>query len=285
MAVLLGGPSALPAGRAVVMVTNFNALDPARWAVRYAVSGLPVLPLHSARDGRCTCGDGCGRQGKHPLTRHGKDDASTDPERVARWWARWPWANIGIRPPAGVVVLDVDPRNGGAEALCELIRQYGPLPSTLTARTGGGGFHIWLAYAGRARGQLCCGVDVKTDGGYLVCPPSVHVSRRRYEWAARVPTAPAPTWLRRLLAPPRPAPKLSLARSGGGLDPLLRFLAAAPEGRLNNSLFWAASRAHDDGLDVGPLVELAVSMGHPRRGAEATAGTAGDRVSRQVVRR
>lgn len=89
------------------MVTNFDALDPARWAVRYASSGLPVLPLRSARDGRCTCGDGCGSPGKHPLTRHGKDDASSDLTQVTTWWTWWSWANVGIRLPLGVIVLDV----------------------------------------------------------------------------------------------------------------------------------------------------------------------------------
>jgi len=46
-----------------------RSADPGRWVVRYAASGLAVLPLHSIRDGRCTCGRaGCHRPGKHPLT-------------------------------------------------------------------------------------------------------------------------------------------------------------------------------------------------------------------------
>jgi hypothetical protein len=169
------------------------AVNLAEWAAKYAAAKLPVLPLHSIRDGRCTCRTDCGRNaGKHPVTRHGKDDATADPSQVAAWWERWPWANIGIRIPAGLVALDVDPRNSGAVALAELTHRHGRLPQTLTARTGAGGLHIWLAYAGPARAQLRRGVDVKVSSGYVVAPPSIHASGRRYEWITDLPTAPAP---------------------------------------------------------------------------------------------
>jgi hypothetical protein len=36
--------------------------------------------------------------------------ASTDPDTLASWWRRWPWANIGIATGArsGIIVVDVD---------------------------------------------------------------------------------------------------------------------------------------------------------------------------------
>jgi hypothetical protein len=260
----------------VVAVTDVTAPDGlAGWAVRYATSGLAVLPLHSIRSGRCTCGRDCTSPGKHPLTRNGKNDATTDLTQVTTWWDRWPWANVGIRPPAGVIVLDVDPRNGGAVALRELCRTHAPLPQTLTARTGSGGLHLWLAYAGRARGQLCRGVDVKTESGYVVVPPSLHASGRRYEWLVGLPTARAPRWVRRLLNPLPPL-QLALPRlaTGGKIDHLVRFVVSAPDGELNNRLYWAAARAHEAGLDTTPLVDAAVAKGHPERGARATATSA-----------
>lgn len=254
----------------------------AEWAAKYVAANLPVLPLHSIRDGRCTCRTGCGRNaGKHPRTAHGKDDATTDLRQGTAWWDRWPWANIGIRLPAGMIVLDVDPRNGGAVTLAELTREHGPLPPTLTARTGSGGLHAWLAYAGPARGQLCQGVDVKTERGYVVAPPSAHVSGRRYEWITDLPTAPAPRWVRRLLdpptspAPPRPA-------TGGKIDHLVQFVTEVPDGELNNRLYWASCRAHEAGFDTGSLVNAAVAKGHPQRGAENTANSAAKAPARRV---
>jgi len=54
-------------------------------ALAYAKRGVPVLPLHWPEDGACSCGDpDCPSPGKHPLTEHGKEDASTDPEIIKR---------------------------------------------------------------------------------------------------------------------------------------------------------------------------------------------------------
>ena len=97
-------------------------------ALAYARAGLDVLPLTPS--------------GKTPLGRlvaHGKDDSSHDVQQVRDWWVQCPSANIGIRPAIGVVVLDVDPRNGGASALVTLTRPHGGLSPTWTAYTGGGG--------------------------------------------------------------------------------------------------------------------------------------------------
>lgn len=216
----------------------------AGWAAKYAAAMLSVLPLHSIRDGRCTCRRmDCRTPGKHPLTQHGKDDASTDLAQVTEWWRRWSWANVGACPPAGVVVLDVDPRHGGDVELDRLTVRHGPLPDTLTAVTGSGGLHVWLAYWGPARGVLCPGVDVKTERGYLVMPPSLHLSGRRYQWVREVATASAPRWVRALLDPPRPATVLPHNVGGGG-DGLVRVVATASPGERNNCLNWAAYWAY-----------------------------------------
>ena len=105
----------------------------ARW---YANHGWPVVPLHSMKDGRCSCGrPDCASPGKHPVTRHGLKDANRDPTKVEAWWTRRPSANVGIvtGTAAGIVVIDVDPRHGGDEALAELLREHGELPPTAEA--------------------------------------------------------------------------------------------------------------------------------------------------------
>jgi hypothetical protein len=124
--------------------------------------------------------------------------------------------------------------------------------------------HIWLAYAGRARGQLCRGVDVKTERGYVVAPPSLHASGRRYEWQVVLPTARAPHWVRRLLNPPsvpvhRPLNTGGSDRRDAGL---VRTVATAPEGSRNRTLYWAACRAHERGSAPALLADLlAAAMG------------------------
>src|SRR5215470_11391526 len=86
------------------------------WALYYASRGWPVLPLHSVEGGRCRCGDAtCRSPGKHPRTQHGVKEASAHSRQIGRWWQWWPDANVGIATgvASGLLVLDIDPRNGG----------------------------------------------------------------------------------------------------------------------------------------------------------------------------
>lgn len=253
--------------------------DAAELVPAYAEAGLAVLPLHTLRGGACTCGrppgtgaDDCHSPAKHPLTRHGKDDATTDLGTIAEWFARWPGCNWGVRPPLGTVVLDVDPRNGGATAITALQEEHGQLPPTLTARTGSGGLHIWLSYNGPTRGKLCTGVDIKSNSGYLVAPPSVHASGGVYTWVNQAPAAYAPQWVKNILNPPirlRPP-----GERAGKIDPLILFVAGSQEGERNKRLYWAACRAHEAGLDPEPLVEAAVGIGLSHLDATATVRSA-----------
>jgi hypothetical protein len=157
-------------------------------ALGYAARGWHVFPLHTWRDGRCSCGNGgCPRPAKHPRTRHGLKEASIDSATIHAWWTRWPDANIAIATGAvsGIVVIDIDPRHGGPTSLEAWERDNGPLPRTLETETGGGGSHKVFLHPGfpvKNRTNLVPGVDVRGDGGYIVVPPSVHCSGGRYRW-------------------------------------------------------------------------------------------------------
>jgi hypothetical protein len=171
-------------------------------AAAYAARGWPVIPLHSPERGGCDCRTDCGKNAaKHPRTIHGVLDATNQADTVARWWRMWPGANIGIATGAasGLVVLDVDPRSGGDHSLARLLAQNGGLPETPCVRTGGGGLHYYFAHPGRAvknsAGKLGRGVDVRGDGGYIVAPPSIHISGERYVWATACAPVALPAWL------------------------------------------------------------------------------------------
>jgi hypothetical protein len=197
---------------------------PADAALGYATWGWAVFPLHTILAGRCSCRrPACAHPAKHPVTRHGLLEATTDPARVRGWWGRWPWANIGVVTGAvsGLVVLDVDPAKGGAESLARLQSLMGSLPSTLTAATGGGGWHLFFAHpsvevrntAGRLPGvaEPLPGLDLRGDGGYVVAAPSRHVSGGVYRWDGDgAVLAACPGWLR--AAPSRVFPTGGSAR-------------------------------------------------------------------------
>lgn len=184
-------------------------------ALAYAGRGWKVLPLHAPifRNGQvlCTCyrGAQCDSTGKHPqhdkdLLPHGVHSASNDPDLIRRWWAKWPWANVGIETGSrsGLDVLDIDPKHGGDETIAELIRQYDGLPETPIQITGGGGNHLIFAYSGRIGNKVgfASGLDTRSDGGLIVVEPSIHASGRQYTWEVTahpddMPLASMPEWL------------------------------------------------------------------------------------------
>lgn len=146
--------------------------------------GWAVFPLHWIENNKCSCGDlHCKSPGKHPITElapRGVNSATCVPEIIAACWTKAPNANIGVAMGAisGVWALDIDPRNGGEET----IEQGQPLPETVEAITGGGGRHLVYLYNSTKKpispGQ---GVDVKSDGGYIVVEPSNHIEGN-YVW-------------------------------------------------------------------------------------------------------
>lgn len=169
----------------------------------------PILPLHGIGKGKCTCGDPeCKSPGKHPANEHGCRDASTDPAVIRAWFQRWPYANIGLAcgEPSGVDVLDVDPRHYGNETLFELEQKHGELPRTVMGISGSLGPHIYFQHADGIRnsaGIIGEGLDVRTTGGLVVLPPSLHISGRRYCWEgashpSETPIAAFPEWLLKL---------------------------------------------------------------------------------------
>lgn len=165
-------------------------------ARRYAADGWRVFPVFWIEDGVCACslGDECGSPGKHPLTLRGVNGASDDLDLIAAWWDRYPRANIGVAAGAsGLAVLDIDPAHGGLGSLIRLALTLGEsgerLPGTLTAMTGGGGFHlVYRAPEGgvknlvNAFGAELPGLDTRGRGGYVVVAPSLGRSGRPYEW-------------------------------------------------------------------------------------------------------
>ncbi|MCZ2341116.1 MAG: bifunctional DNA primase/polymerase [Bacteroidales bacterium] len=158
-------------------------------ASQYAELGYRVFP--------CVPGT------KRPITPRGFHDASDDPSQMEQWWSQYPHANIGI-PTEGLLVVDIDgvgntwPGDPGRAAD---LATAGAI--ALTPR--GGRHYVFRRPAGKAWrcsvGQLAAGVDVRTDGGYIVVAPS-ETESRTYGWVEgcdlsdpveRLPEPPA--WL------------------------------------------------------------------------------------------
>jgi putative DNA primase/helicase len=189
---------------------------------QYAARGWPILPLHTVRDRSCSCTDGpnCAHPGKHPRTPHGVKDATTRKTQIREWREKWPDANIGIATGgcSGIFVLDIDGEIGKA-SLRDLKVQHGPLPKTLTVKTGKGRHYYFRCEGARVPnrvGHPGDGIDVRGDGGYVVAAGSVHVSGSRYRFVDGrglddIEVARAPAWLHALVtAEPATKPKNEL---------------------------------------------------------------------------
>ena len=100
------------------------------------------------------------------------------------WYSRWPNGGVAIVTGrvSGLVVLDVDPRNGGKESL-QAMMDAGELTqaeldnSLCKARTQSGGLHYYFLYPEgmtvKMKPGFRPGLDLKSDGGYCVAPPTV----------------------------------------------------------------------------------------------------------------
>jgi hypothetical protein len=154
--------------------------------------------------------------GKRPATAHGFKEATRDLERIAAWHAEDADFNWGLAcgDVAGrLLVIDVDAKNRGLEAW-ELLRQEHPgALETVTARTPGGGMHLWFRYPAdvvlsSSAGAIAPGIDHRCNGGYICVPPS-HINGRAYTFEfppTECEIADAPAWLLERLTMKEPAP-------------------------------------------------------------------------------
>lgn len=176
-------------------------------AAAYLQLGLSIIPLCSTdQKGRCRFhGSDCHSPGKTPLLRWSKYQTQRPTiDKAKTWWKRWPMANIGIITGAisNLVVIDID-----RDAAKQHVEDRGP-SDTVTALTGKG-YHLYFQYPGKAMPNainLLDGLDIRGDGGYVVAPPSVHLSGQRYRWEnvrsrSDWHLSPLPKWLQDTLVP------------------------------------------------------------------------------------
>lgn len=215
-------------------------------ALSHADAGKPVFPT---------------RADKTPLTPNGFKDATTDERMIRAWWRRWPDAGIGIPTgkASGLLVLDIDPPHGGYASLSDLLGEHSALPETMEVRTGGGGIHFVFTYpqgveVRNSAGKLGEGIDVRGEGGYIVAPPSLHTSGRRYEQLNSAMPAPAPEWLLKLLTEEKrkvaaaPVAQARLqAKSGAASGDVIA------EGSRNEMLFKIGSSMRGGGSDYDEI--------------------------------
>lgn len=228
-------------------------------ALEYARQGLPVFPCHTPINGVCDCRKGpeCPDIGKHPWTKNGLLDATTNELTIRRWWKERPIANIAIAVPKGYVVVDVDSERGFGM----LAKEGKHLVATAIQTSGRGTHYVYRCRELiKSRSKLIPdsaqgahdGVDLRGPGGYIMAAPSVHASGRIYEWSVTLDQIEvAPQWLE------------DLSKESGGTTTGDRapvdfnlVLAGLPEGQRKWELYRAAAklRAADVPLEMAVML-------------------------------
>lgn len=154
-------------------------------ALRYAKKGWPVLQVRPRSNKGWTMG--------------WPDTATTDLEKIKRWWKLRPTANVGILcgRRSGLVIIDVDKRSDGFTSLRKLKEDH-HFPITSKVRTGGGGAHYYFTTTKaiqKSASKIAKGIDVCGRNSFVVAPPSIHKNGKRYKWLNNEEIKPLPKWL------------------------------------------------------------------------------------------
>ncbi|MEE9984208.1 bifunctional DNA primase/polymerase [Agrobacterium pusense] len=240
-------------------------MKPLELAKHYVAQGLPVFPCRSHAEEHVdqATGEIITLGEKTPLTPNGFKAATRFPRIIERWWSDWPDAAVGLPTgeKTGFFALDIDNKPGGANGfdwLAEMEAEHGPLPDTARVTSPNGGLHIYFKYVvgTRNRGALGAGVDIRSEGGYVLAAGSTMANGRSYKWETDTrEIADAPAWLLDLLLP-KSAPthtqySLSAATNNAYVDAAvdreLADLAGAPMGTRNNAL-------NDAAFSIGTIV-------------------------------
>ena len=143
-------------------------------ALEYAEHGYAVIPVR--------------RSNKVPYIEEWQK-IYPNPDLVRRWWSQWPDANIGIvcgQNSGGLVAIDIDIKKGhhGDASLNYFQALHGEFPSTVTARTGTGGYHYYYRIHGyrQKREAILDGIDSRADRSFAIVPPSINADGNPYYW-------------------------------------------------------------------------------------------------------
>lgn len=248
-----------------------EAGDMLQAALDYADKGLPVFP--------------CNPASKRPLTAHGFKDAARDSDQINRWWLEWPDAMIGI--PAGAQTrfwaLDIDDP-AAFEAACKI-----ELPKTRRVDTGKG-YHLYFKFdpdkpvtnkqknpkTGEWPFPELPGAETRGEGGYVIVPPSLHPSGRRYAWHGEATIVEAPKALLAIVRRERTSRRREVSKVAAPRQSTPYGLAALQQE-------CATVRDADNGAQEAALNEAALKIGALVAGGEIDRATARQELSEAAL--
>jgi hypothetical protein len=171
---------------------EINSMDRIDRIQLYMDSGFIVLPtaypVFTEDEVKCSCSKGinCPSIGKHPIHKYRYIDPfnyECMKDHYLEEFKNNPNLNVGFKV-MGYSVLDVDNKNGGDQSLAHLLREYEINMENVISVKCSNGQHIYASntHLKNTAGVVGNGLDVRSEGGFVVAPGSVHKSGTLYQW-------------------------------------------------------------------------------------------------------
>lgn len=151
---------------------------PIGFAMLYAASGYPVVPMYARQPGGpCDCfmGSKCLLPSGHPC----KQKSTTDHDTIVRWWTELPDASVGLvtGSSAGFVCLQFGIAGDGSSNLAAFEADFGVLPAAARRPMAMGGSQFFFRVGKddriRSRSSLAALTNTRLFGenGHVLVPP------------------------------------------------------------------------------------------------------------------
>ncbi len=227
---------------------NSKHLEKVFAATELVRQGFGIVPMFGFgdADAACSCraGPNCKSPGKHPKARNGVHSAVSSLDGLEELFRGSVNLGIACGSKSGVVVLDIDPKNGGDISFAALlsVTGLGEDLKTLKEVTGGGGNHYYFLFptgiALPKQNPRFPGIDMLVDGSISVCAPSRHKSGRKYEFLNQNPGVIVPKNMReQMIQLPPSLIREWLDKGKPRKEDLGAYKKEIPEGSRNIELF------------------------------------------------
>lgn len=125
-------------------------------ALNYVKKGFKVFPLKPNTKGE-------------QVLESWKYESTTNLNQIDYWWNKNPNYNIGLVTGNGLLVIDIDVKNG-KDGLQSIKKHGKGLPATAIIKTPSGGYHLYYHVNKTIsnRVNLYDGIDIRGDGGYVL---------------------------------------------------------------------------------------------------------------------
>lgn len=209
-------------------------------AIKYFEANFSIIPVSRA---------------KKPIIRWRKyQEQRASNAEILNWFGANTRNCIGIvtGPLSNLTVVDTDNENG-IKVISDMLPFGFNCPKVRTPR---GGVHFYFQYEPRLRNQqgIIPGIDVRSEGGFVVAPPSIGPNGNGYEWIEPIGDTGVPK------IPEEVVSFILRGRNPSGGNPPGRSSGILDQGSRDNTLFYVALKLAKAGAEKSYVEEVIIGL-------------------------